>query len=79
MATKRIVIVDDESNIGLSLQLILEGEGYSVTIFRSAVEFRDAWLSAQRADAYLLHVRLPDGSSIDLLRGLLVRATTGRQ
>ena len=64
---KRIVIVDDEPNIGLSLQLILEREGYTVLICRSAAEFR-ARITAYRADACLLDVRLPDGNGIDLLR-----------
>ncbi len=36
---RRIVIVDDEPNIGLSLRLILEREGYRVTIFESAAQF----------------------------------------
>mgnify|MGYP003576626705 CR=1 FL=1 len=67
MPSKRIVIVDDEPNIGLSLQLILEREGYSVLICHTAGEFRSRG-PAQRADAYLLDVRLPDGSGIDLLR-----------
>src|SRR4051812_28897730 len=69
MAAKRIVIVDDEPNIGLSLQLILEREGYSVFICHSSAEFRSRG-PAQRADAYLLDVRLPDGNGIDLLRSL---------
>ncbi len=69
MAAKRIVIVDDEPNIGLSLQLILEREGYSVLICHSATDFRSR-SAAQRAEAYLLDVRLPDGNGIDLLRAL---------
>ena len=69
MASKRIVIVDDEPNIGLSLQLILEREGFSVLICHTAADFRTN-RPAQRADAYLLDVRLPDGSGIDLLRTL---------
>src|SRR5207244_1397355 len=32
MTRKRIVIVDDEPNIGRSLQLILDREGYAVSI-----------------------------------------------
>lgn len=68
MASKRIVIVDDEPNIGLSLQLILEREGYSVSIFHKAAEFRANRAAMQRAEAYLLDVRLPDGNGIDLLR-----------
>jgi len=67
MASKRILIVDDEPNIGLSLQMILEGEGFSVVICRTAAEFRSRVLTA-RADVCMLDVRLPDGNGIDLLR-----------
>ena len=66
---QRIVVVDDEPNIGQSLRLILEGEGYAVTICASAAEFQ-AQRGAGRADLYLLDVRLPDGNGIDVLRAL---------
>src|SRR5690242_8398990 len=69
MSLKRIVIVDDEPNIGLSLQLILEHEGYNVVICHSAADFEKR-AAAQRGDAYLIDVRLPDGNGIDLLRAL---------
>src|SRR5262245_53263174 len=65
----RIVIVDDEPNIGASLRLILEGEGYGVTICGSIAEFQ-AQRSSGRADVFLLDVRLPDGNGIDVLRSL---------
>jgi two-component system nitrogen regulation response regulator NtrX len=66
---RHIVIVDDEPNIGLSLRLILEGEGYRVTVCESAARFQ-AERARARADLYLLDLRLPDGNGIDLLRGL---------
>ncbi|MBI3472317.1 MAG: sigma-54-dependent Fis family transcriptional regulator, partial [Candidatus Solibacter usitatus] len=66
---KRILIVDDEENIGRSLRLILEREGYAVSCCRSAEEFR-AHPDSRRADAYLFDVRLPDANGIDLLRGI---------
>jgi two-component system nitrogen regulation response regulator NtrX len=69
MRKPHVVIVDDEPNIGLSLRLILEGEGYAVTICESAALF-DAERRRGRADLYLLDVRLPDGNGIDLLRAL---------
>ena len=70
MTRKRhIVIVDDEANIGRSLRLILEGEGYRVTVFDRAAAFTAAQNHAA-ADVYLLDVRLPDGNGIDLLRSL---------
>jgi len=67
--SKRILIVDDEPNIGLSLQMILEGEGYGVLLCRNAADFR-ARVFSSRADACLVDVRLPDGNGIDLLRFL---------
>ena len=67
--TRHIVIVDDEPNIGRSLRLILEGEGYRVAVCESAAAFQ-AERHRARADVYLLDVKLPDGSGIDLLRSL---------
>jgi two-component system nitrogen regulation response regulator NtrX len=65
----RILVVDDEPNIGASLRLILEGEGYSVVLAESVRSFQ-AQRGAARADVYLLDVRLPDGNGIDVLREL---------
>src|SRR6187399_690146 len=65
----RTVIVDDEPNIGSSLRLILEGEGYGVTVCSSVAEFQPH-RAPGRADLYILDVRLPDGNGIDLLRSL---------
>ncbi len=62
----RILIVDDEENIGRSLRMILEREGYAVLLCHSAAAFH----TAPKADLYLLDVRLPDGNGIDLLRSL---------
>jgi two-component system nitrogen regulation response regulator NtrX len=66
---RHIVVVDDEPNIGRSLRLILEGEGYRVTVCDSAATF-DAARRESRADLYLLDLRLPDGDGIDVLRSL---------
>ena len=66
MTAKTIVIVDDEENVGASLRLVLEGAGYSVVVCPSAADFRRR-LARARADAYLVDVRLPDASGIDLL------------
>lgn len=69
MALKRVLIVDDEENIGRSLRMILEREGYSVSFCRSISEFR-AHPDAARAEGFLFDVRLPDGNGIDLLRSV---------
>ena len=66
---RHIVILDDEPNIGLSLRLILEGEGYRVTICHSTARFQ-AERGKGRADLYLLDLRLPDGNGVDVLRSL---------
>jgi len=38
MPAQRILVLDDEPNIGSSLRLILEREGYAVTIARSIAD-----------------------------------------
>jgi two-component system, NtrC family, nitrogen regulation response regulator NtrX len=70
MNRKRVLVLDDEANIGSSLRLILEHAGYSVSIARSIADANGA---ADRADALLLDVRLPDGSGIDFLKKLRER------
>jgi two-component system nitrogen regulation response regulator NtrX len=75
MASKRILIVDDEENIGRSLRMILEREGYQVNFCRSVAEFT-RHPDAGRADAYLLDMKLPDGSGIDLLKAVKQNGTS---
>jgi two-component system, NtrC family, nitrogen regulation response regulator NtrX len=70
MAAKRILVLDDEPNIGASLRLILEREGYAITLARTIAEAKAV---ADRSDLFLLDVRLPDGSGIDFLRQLRER------
>jgi two-component system nitrogen regulation response regulator NtrX len=74
MASKRVLIVDDEENIGRSLRMILEREGYQVSVCRSVAEF-GKHPDAQRADAYLFDMKLPDGNGIDLLRAVRQNGT----
>lgn len=69
MPLRRILVVDDEENIGRSLRMILEREGYQVNAVHSAGEMR-ALPERARMDLYMLDVRLPDASGIDLLREL---------
>jgi len=69
MASKRVLIVDDEENIGRSLRMILEREGYAVSVCRTAADFRKH-PDANRADAYVLDLKLPDGNGIDLLKAI---------
>lgn len=69
MISKRVLIVDDEENIGRSLRMILEREGYAVNFCKSIAEFRK-FPEPQRMDALMFDVRLPDGSGIDLVRSM---------
>jgi two-component system nitrogen regulation response regulator NtrX len=69
MASRRILVIDDEENIGRSLRMILEREGYQVNAVGSAAEMR-AFPERARIDLFLMDVRLPDASGIDLLREL---------
>ena len=72
MNQRRVLIVDDEENIGRSLRLILEREGYSVNAFRSVKEFQ-TFPDLGKADVFVFDVRLPDGNGIDLLRMVQAR------
>jgi two-component system nitrogen regulation response regulator NtrX len=72
MNQKRVLIVDDEENIGRSLRMILEREGYVVNLFRSVHEFQ-SFPDLGRADVFVFDVRLPDGSGIDLLKHVQAR------
>src|SRR5207248_5986806 len=69
MPSRRILVVDDEENIGRSLRMILEREGYQVNVVCSAAEMR-AFPERARMDLFLMDVRLPDSGGIDLLREL---------
>ena len=69
MAARRILIVDDEENIGRSLRMILEREGYQINAVKSAAEFR-AFPDYTRMDLFLLDVRLPDGNGIEVCRDI---------
>src|SRR5277367_1756847 len=69
MASKRVLIVDDEENIGRSLRMILEREGYAVNVCKSVADF-GKHPDASRADAYMFDMKLPDGNGIDLLKAI---------
>jgi two-component system nitrogen regulation response regulator NtrX len=75
MASKRVLIVDDEENIGRSLRMILEREGYAVNVCRTVAEF-SRHPDSRRADAYLFDMKLPDGNGIDMLKVVRQNGTT---
>jgi two-component system catabolic regulation response regulator CreB len=75
---RRLLIVDDEPHIGLLLRLQLESRGYELMLARSLFEARGTLFAgeAERPDAVLLDLHLPDGYGIDLLRELRDRPAT---
>ena len=74
---RRLLVVDDEPHIGLLLRLKLEARGYELRLARSLFEARAVLAAeAERPDAVLLDLHLPDGSGVDLLRELRGRPAT---
>src|SRR6202451_1212312 len=72
---RRILVLDDEENIGRSLRMILEREGYQVNTARSGAELR-AFPDLTRIDLFLMDVNLPDANGVELLRELETREIT---
>jgi DNA-binding response OmpR family regulator len=66
---ERILVVEDELNVGSTLAERLEREGFEVVWTRGVQETRDA-LKDRRFDLALLDVGLPDGSGYSLAESL---------
>jgi len=65
----QILVIDDEPDLRTLYELTLLREGYQV---EAAGTVQQAWelLNTRRFDLVITDMRLPDGSGIDLLRGL---------
>src|ERR1700687_4090245 len=66
-AAPRVLVVDDEEPVMLTIQGILELDGYAVTATSSAEEAL-ALLGTQHCDVLLADLRLGGMGGIDLLR-----------
>ncbi|RYF44495.1 MAG: response regulator, partial [Comamonadaceae bacterium] len=64
-----ILVVDDEPDLRTLYELTLLREGYRVETASSVQEARDQ-LKAQRFDAVITDMRLPDGFGMELLQDL---------
>lgn len=62
----RVLVVDDDESVAVTMQAVLEQEGYAVTGARSAAEARAA-LDRDLFDAALLDLRLEDADGIEVL------------
>jgi len=63
----RICLVEDDLELGRSLQSLLQDAGHEVVWVRRATDAR-YWTGEQQFDAMLLDLGLPDGNGLDLLR-----------
>ncbi len=68
----KILIIDDEKNIRLSLSGILEDEGYEVQSCKDIKEGLGS-LEEEDPDVVLLDVKLPDGNGIEALQKIKKR------
>jgi CheY-like chemotaxis protein len=70
-ATKTILLVEDHADTGRSLQRLLQMAGYEVVVATTLAAGRDL-ASGTRFDLIISDIGLPDGSGLDLLKGLHV-------
>ena len=68
----KILIADDEPNILLSLEFLMQREGYQVLVARDGQQAIDAILQ-HRPDLVLLDVMMPIKSGFDVLQALRER------
>ena len=67
MKTDGILIVEDEKNLGETLQEYLEGIGHLCALAQSAKEGRELFISL-KPSIVLMDIGLPDGNGIELAR-----------
>ena len=68
----RVLVVDDDPEIGLLLSRYLEGQGLRVTVAEDGAQFRAA-MSEPTFDVVLLDLGLPDEDGLALMRELRSR------
>ncbi len=72
-ARRRVLLVDDDERVTVTLSALLEEEGFSLDTARSLADAR-ALLGGEAAyDVVLLDINLRDGSGLDLLPGIRTR------
>lgn len=70
----RILVVDDDPEVGFVLRTCLEGQGFAVDIAPSAARVREA-MASPAFDLVLLDLGLPDGDGLALITELRQRWT----
>ena len=72
MTEKRLLVIDDEREIGEFIRTVAEEMGYEVQVTSSADEFQAAYASF-RPTLIMLDIVMPDIDGIELLRYLASR------
>jgi DNA-binding response OmpR family regulator len=67
---KNILIVEDDGNLAKVLSLILQDEGYGVTVC-TCVKESERKLATDHFDLVVLDIELPDGNGFDLFANVL--------
>lgn len=67
--TKKILIVDDEPNIVISLEFLMRREGFEVTVARDGEEAL-ARIHAERPDLVLLDVMMPKRNGFEVCQAV---------
>ena len=65
MADRRVLIIEDESDVAETTALVLRGAGYTVDVAEGAGRAR-ARLNANHYSLVIADWRLPDGNGLDL-------------
>lgn len=64
-----IILVEDDENVRRSLTLLLRARGFTVEVYRSAVELLTN-RTLPKADCYLIDYKMPNMDGLDLIRRL---------
>lgn len=69
MSRKKILVVDDEPNIVISLEFLMKRAGYEVAVARDGLEALQA-IARERPDLVLLDVMMPHKSGFEVLQAV---------
>lgn len=72
----KVLVMDNDANIGLLIQNILEPEGFSVSATKSSTALGEL-KETSAIDLYIVDIALPEGDGLDLVRELRDRSSSG--